>query len=216
MQVKEAIAKTALLYVGLGWKSIFAKFRFWYAPFVDVEKLLPKRGVIIDLGCGEGIFANFVGLRSSTRRVLGVEIDKKRVLLADKGLKNVSFKIGNIIDTMIPKADAIVLIQVLHHLHTYNEQEIILRKAVERMKKGGKLIIVEIKVSASLRYFFTWFADHYLVAWFFEKRLYAPIHFRTVDDWERILRSNNLSCTILLPHEQLKIFSNVIFSCTKK
>lgn len=215
MEVKEAIAKTTLLYAGLGWKSLFTKLRFYYAPFTDVEKLLPRKGVIIDLGCGEGIFANFVGLRFSTRQVLGIEIDKNRILLADKGLKNVSFKIGNIVNAKLPKADAIVLIQVLHHLNTYKEQENILRKAVQSLRKGGKLIIVEIKIALSLQYFLTWIADHFLVAWFFEKRLYAPIHFRKVGDWEKTLRNKDLSCATVFSEKQIKLFSNVIFSCTK-
>jgi len=52
------------LYQDGGFTGIFAKIRFWDAPYIEMEKMIAKRGNIVDLGCGDGIFANFLTLKS--------------------------------------------------------------------------------------------------------------------------------------------------------
>src|SRR5438552_3620639 len=95
MNIYEAITETIDLYSTFRWKSFFSKIRFWDAPYVEVEKLIPKKGKIVDLGCGEGIFTNFLALSSSKRNIIGIELDKKRIEEANRGLKNASFKFGD-------------------------------------------------------------------------------------------------------------------------
>lgn len=203
------------LYSGTGWKSIFSKARFWYAPFLEVEKLVPKNGVVIDLGCGEGIFTNFLGISSSKRKVLGIEIDQKRLSLASKGIKNVSFKFGDITSVNLPSSDTIILFHVLHHLHTYKNQEKVIEKCVKSLKKNGKILIVEIYICRSIQFAFSWIVDHFFVAWLFEKRVYSPILFRKINNWLEILDEKGLSCKAIFPNQTFKPFSNVIIECKK-
>src|SRR3990172_9299706 len=103
--MKKMIDKTISLYAKSGWKKWFAKIRFWDAPFEQVEKIIPKRGVIVDLGCGEGIFTNFLALSSNQRRIVGVERDRERYMQADKGIRNVKFVLGDVLKTKILKSD---------------------------------------------------------------------------------------------------------------
>src|SRR5688572_9983315 len=75
----------------------FIPIRFWDAPFLEVEKLIPKKAVILDLGCGEGFFTNFLALSSKNRKLIGVEIDKDRIKKANHKLVNAKFKNGDIV-----------------------------------------------------------------------------------------------------------------------
>src|SRR5258706_12201164 len=151
MNQNNTIDKTISLYQHTGWKRFFAKGRFWYAPFAEVEALLPKKGKVIDLGCGEGIFTNYIGLSSSERNVRGIEIDPKRFILTNHGVKNVIFQLEDISKSDIPPADAIILFHVLHHLPSYKAQEALIKKCVHKLKVNGKIIIVEIYVKPTLQ-----------------------------------------------------------------
>ncbi len=183
MKSKSVINQTIGLYSNLFWKNIFAKIRFWDAPYVELEKIIPQKGKIIDLGCGDGIFANFLALSSQDRDIIGIEKNKNRIKDADKKLKNTKFFYGDITKKEIPQADVIILIHVLHHLNSFKDQEKLIEICRKKLKKNGRLILAEIEPEWSIKFFTTWFTDHFLVAWLFENKLYQPIYFRTGKDW---------------------------------
>ena len=207
--------KVVSLYVGTGWKAWFSKIRFWDAPFFEVEKLIPKKGRIIDIGCGEGIFTNFMGVTARQRKILGIEIDKTRVGQADKKLSNVLFKQGDATKIKIPKCDVIVLFHLLHHLRGFAYQERVIKNCYKALKKHGKLILVEPDIKPSLKYLISWFTDHFIVPILFEKRLFElNIYFRKKKDWIDLLSNNGFSVKAI-PVEEGKPFTNVIFECRK-
>ncbi|KKQ96653.1 MAG: Methyltransferase type 12 [Candidatus Woesebacteria bacterium GW2011_GWA1_39_12] len=215
MQRKDLIDKTIGLYADAGWKRWFSRIRFWDAPYIEVEKLVPAKGTIVDLGCGEGIFTNYLGLAGSHRKVLGIEIDEERVGQADRGVKNVSFKRGNAVTASIPKCDCIVIFHLLHHLPSYSDQEKVLHKAKKALNKGGVLIIVEVDIKPSIKYLIAWFTDHFLVPWIFEKRLYSPIYFRKRKDWINLLNEMGFSVGARSAEAGMP-FSHIIFTCEPK
>lgn len=211
----DLVNKAINLYSKSGWKSIFAKLRFWYAPYIEVEELIPVSGTVVDLGCGEGIFSNYIGLVSKQRKVIGIEIGKNRIKIADHGIPNVSFMNADITKIDLPQSDAIICFQLLHHLKSYEIQGELIEKCIKYLNKGGKIIIDEIRVDYTPRYWLTWIADHFLVPLFFEKRLYSPILFRTVFAWKKLLEKKGLNCNIIIPNETNRPFTNVIFECRK-
>ena len=211
----DLVNKVINLYSKSGWKSIFAKLRFWYAPYKEVEELIPVSGTVVDLGCGEGIFSNYIGLCSKNRKVIGIEIDKKRIKIADHDISNVSFMNADITKADLPQSDVIICFQLLHHLKSYEMQEELIKKCIKSLNKGGKILIVEINVNYTFRYFLTWLTDHFLVPWFFEKRLYSPILYRKISGWTRIFKKIGLSYGVIIPNERARPFANVIFECQK-
>ena len=70
----------------------YNKLKFFLFPFVKLEALVPKAGFIIDLGCSHGLLANFLGLTSSEREILGVEMNENRLKFANIGIKNTKFQ----------------------------------------------------------------------------------------------------------------------------
>ena len=164
------------LYRGQGWKSIFARIRLLDAPYKGTEQLIPRKGAVLELGCGEGLFSNYLALTSAKRKVIGIEIDKKRIKNANRGLSNTNFILGDATKFNLPKSDVIVMMHLLHHLKSFEEQESLAKKCKSRLGKSGKLIIVEIEPRLSFKYLITWLVDHFLVPLIFEGRLYSRIY----------------------------------------
>ncbi len=183
----KAKKETISLYKNSGWKSMFAHIRFWEAPLEEIEKLIPKKAIVTELGSGDGILTNFIALSSPSRDVLGVDVDEKRLKEADKKIQNVKFLKKDIRTSSIRKSDTIIISHVLHHLSNYNEQELVLKKSLESLNSNGTLIILEIYVSFSLKYLFGWVLDHFLVPIFFESRIYSPIYYRRKEEWGSLI-----------------------------
>lgn len=156
------IAQTKKLYQGLGWPSLFTRIRFFTAPYEILEKLVPKRGLIVDLGCGYGIFSNYLGLTGPQREILGIDLDKEKIKFADRGIKNVKFLRADINKIELKKADIILLIHVLHHLNSFLKQEKLLLACREKLAAKGQIIIAEVDKKPIFKYFLGWLADHLL------------------------------------------------------
>lgn len=172
MNIKEAKKEILRLYGGWGWPSIFTFIRlFITAPFEALEKHIPNEGFIIDLGCGYGIFANLLGLMSEKRKILGIDLDDYKMRNADKSTANVEFRVADITKTELPPADCILLVHVLHHLNSYDEQEPLLRACLDKLKQGGKLVIAEIDRKPWWKFILTQIADRILYQF---RRPYYP------------------------------------------
>lgn len=194
--------------------EFFSFIRVWDAPFEEINKIVPRRGNIIDLGCGEGILTNYLAISSVARKLIGIEIDKKRLKMANKNISNVSFKFGDITKVKIQKSDAIILSHVLHHLPSFELQVLVLKNCYQVLKDDGKLIIVEVSPKFSFKYFITLITDHFLVPILFENRLYSPIYFRKKTDWETLLKELGFTVDSKIV-EKGKPFSHVLFIATK-
>ena len=202
------------LYAGTPWESFLSKFKFWEEPYEAVDRLLPTRGKILDLGCGEGLLSNYLAIASLQRKIFGIEIASERLMRAKKGIKNASFSVGDIIKVPYPKSDAVVLFHVLHHLSSKNAQEEVIKKAKDSLEKKGKLIIVEVHVKPTIKYLAAWFADHFLVPWVFEKRFYTKAYFRKEKDWLNLLK--RIGFKVQAKEETSgRPFPNIIFECTR-
>src|SRR5437762_12801492 len=58
---------------------LFVHGRAFLSDLAVVERYVPKKGFIVDLGCGHGLFACVLRESSPTRRVLGVHLDAGKV-----------------------------------------------------------------------------------------------------------------------------------------
>lgn len=211
--MRDARNRAIGLYAKTGWEIFLSNFKFWEEPYEVAEKMLPKVGTITDLGCGEGLLANFLALSSSRRKIIGIEIAPERLERAKKGIKNANFYVGDIVKVPYPKADAVVLFHVLHHLPSANAQNEVLKKTKTSLKKNGKLIIVDVHVKPTLKFLAAWVADNFLVPWVFEKRFYTKARFKKEEEWIRLLKK--MGFTIKTTEATAgRPFPNIIFECT--
>lgn len=201
------------LYAGSSWEAFLSKFKFWEEPYEVVDKMLPEHGRITDLGCGEGLLSNYLAIASPKRKITGYEISPERLMRAKKRVKNAFFFVGDIIKTSYPKADAVVLFHVLHHLPGKHAQEEVLKKAKNSLEKKGKLIIVEVHVKPTIKYLAAWVADHFLVPWVFEKRFLTRAYFRKEREWRTLLKKMGFKIK-MTEATSGRPFPNIIFECT--
>lgn len=203
--------KTLNLYKRRGFLADFSLIRFWDAPFERLERLVPKSGSVIDLGCGDGILSNYLATSSLQRRVLGIELNKNRLREADRGLKNTRFIQGDILKKNFPKSDTILLIHVFHHLPSYKDQERLLTKCRRSLRVGGKLIVTEIIETPILKFLFSALTDVVTVPILFEGKLFdTKIHYRTLGGWEKFLSGGGFKFKSESIHKGMP-FSHVIF-----
>lgn len=126
--------------------KIFVLLRFLMCPFIQMERYLPKQGIITDIGCGEGVFSIFLSLKSKNRKIIGVDLNRKKVSIAknaSRKLNNITFKVENAIDLKLNNLSGIVISDAFHHF-SLKDQEKFLIKTKQLLKKGGILLIKEI------------------------------------------------------------------------
>ncbi len=196
-------------------KTIYTYLRFWeYPRLVRIETLLPKEGSIIDLGSGYGIFSNYAAAKSSKRQVLACEFDKEKTDIAKTaakigGINNIFFDNKDITKIPIKKASAIVIMHVLHHLKGYEEQEKLIGECVEKLDKGGMLLIDEVDKKYSFQYFLALLTDSllYLGDRFYYRSENDMISF--LSKFPLIVEVKNVS-NFLMPYPEL------VYICKKK
>lgn len=209
------IRETIDLYKNDGFGSLFAKIRAWDAPYEEVEKLVPKKGIIYDLGSGDGLFANYLSIASKNRKIIGIEIRKKRVTDSFKGLKNTKFIVGNVLKDNLLNPNCVTMFHLLHHISIESEQEKLIKKVSRSLRKKGKLIIVEICERPFHKYFFCYLVDAFVLPILFDQKLFDfDFHYRNVRDWESVLRRNGFTIKTKLMDKGMP-FPHVIFESTK-
>lgn len=189
-KVKDKYSKEIIdLYSVTEYTRNFVKFRFWFGPLHELNKLVPKKGLILDLGSGEGILANFLAISEPKRRMIGVEINKNRIKEATKGIKNIKFINGSALSVKLPRADTIIVSHVFHHLGSRQRQEKLIKRCFSVLKRHGKLIVAEVDREFSLRYLFGYIVDILLVPIFFEKKLLdLKIYHRGRNEWRDLFQ----------------------------
>jgi len=142
---------------------LYLKLRRLIIPFELIEKYVPKNGTVVDIGCGYGIFANYLALKSTNRNVVGIDLIQKRISIAKKiygQSTNLNFFCSNITDTQLPKADVITAIDVLHHIPSHDLQNKLLKSCYSVLKEGGKLILKDLDKKPKWKYLFNYIHDY--------------------------------------------------------
>lgn len=113
-------------------------------PLPLLSQVLPESGLVLDLGCGEGMLANLVARVRPGARVVGIDRDGPRLEAAQRvAAPNARFIVADIEATSHESASAIIFNDVLHH-NEYETQEILLRNAWSALHEDGVLIVKEV------------------------------------------------------------------------
>jgi len=134
--------------------QLYLRIKLKICPFIKIETFFPKKGKIIDLGCGNGLFPNILKLKSPVREILGFDLDEKKIRAAKKTQRDrspIEFQRENIIEMDYPDGDVFSLIDVLY-LIPPDRQKIILKKCHSALNKGGIIIIKEMDTKPAWKY----------------------------------------------------------------
>ncbi|HET8570194.1 MAG TPA: class I SAM-dependent methyltransferase [Candidatus Limnocylindria bacterium] len=136
----------------------FVHGRAFLSDLALVERYVPRRGFIVDVGCGHGLFANLLAETSPDRRVLGLDIDERKIAVARStidGREGLRFEVGDAGSGSIPRCDAVTIVDVLYLL-PFDAQERVLRSAAAALLEGGPLIVKAQEKMRSPRYALTY------------------------------------------------------------
>ena len=126
--------------------------RWATSPMAAVERELPERGTVLEIGCGHGMFGLTAALGSSDRRVLGTDIDGAKLVEARRaaeaaGLGTDRLEFLEVEAEWRPPAevlyDAVVILDVLYLLGLDGAVELT-RAAARVVRPGGRLLVKEM------------------------------------------------------------------------
>lgn len=131
-----------------------SKMEYYYEPF---HTIVPKSGLIYDLGCGYGFMSFMLHWSSTQRHILGIDYDEEKIVTAQHHLyfdteqyhfltaqnnnqPPLSFFQGDLTAISLQPCEAIIISDALHYLLP-NEQWRLLELCYNALLPGGKLII---------------------------------------------------------------------------
>jgi SAM-dependent methyltransferase len=125
-----------------------SQFVYWKMKtdplFCAVEKAVPARGEILDVGCGFGLVAHWLTLFNPDRRVRGVDFDADKIRVAQATARvnpQVTFEQRDILEwPEFPACDSALLCDVLHYFPHALKTDV-LRKIFAALRPGGCLVI---------------------------------------------------------------------------
>ena len=186
--LKRALARYRQAPVGA---RLFVHGRAFLSDLAVVERYVPKQGFIVDLGSGHGLFACVLRESASTRRVLGIDLDPRKVEVARSAIQDTQwlrFEVGDIVLTPPPKCDAVTIVDVLYLLN-FEQQEQVLRNAGSALGEGAPLIVKAQERRRDPRYALTYLQEMVTVSLGFTRggrdRFYFPSREEALAMFER-------------------------------
>jgi SAM-dependent methyltransferase len=192
------------------WESFYLRTRWRLCPFEIVESHVPRKGSILDFGCGYGMLSNFLGLKSPERQVLGIDLSKARIEVAkrsSKGHPEVCFQLGDVRDFQGIPFDAVVMTDVLHHIDGANVC-VLLQIIRSCLSDDGTLVVLDVDRSPFRKFYTTYLIDRLL-------NPSRPLHYRSRDLLIRLLGHSGFWVHQAIPADQGLPLSDVIYLCRK-
>jgi uncharacterized protein len=177
-------------------------------------KLVPAGGQVLDLGCGYGLAANILAMRSLRTQVHGLDSDADKIVTArQSGIGNprLTFETGNIIDSQLPPSDVVLLIDVLHYWPSAI-QERILAKIFSCLNPGGKLIMREACSTDAPGHAIVSYAEKFATAIGHNKTSHGLVFRKETDHREVLVAAGFANVEVI---NNLGRGSNQVFVCEK-
>lgn len=180
----------------------------------EIEQYLPQQAVILDVGCGFGLFSLFFAGRCLTRKLIAFDINPVRIAVAQKArdklelTQQIDFYEYDVANYPFEESvDAIVMLDLFHHLHP-NVGQRILTCFYDSLRENGALIIKDVTATPWWKMCFTWILD----------KLMAPhtfLHYYTKTEMITLLEHQGFDVKFhhipdILP------YPHILYICRKK
>ncbi len=147
--------------------KMFVRLRHLLSPLEVLESWVPNEGSMLDLGCGHGLFTNYMALRASSRNIVGVDPSLAKIEVAkrtESRVPNVHYILGDINDALKYGAfDAITIVDVLYLLPEVMQKET-LRVCYQLLKDAGILILKTQDTKPLWRFVWTYIQEKVMVS----------------------------------------------------
>lgn len=228
-QLREATSRRYVESGFFNWE--FAHGKLKHDPmYIEILRsgILPRDGVILDLGCGRGIL---LALLETARtlyksgvwdqswpdppldvKLLGVEGRARLALIAQCAIgESGRIETADLAFYTPPNSRAILLLDVLHYLPE-QQQEDLIRRSCEALQPGGILVLREPDTPSSIRFALTRLGERLCAM--LRRDWRQRFKYRSAAEWRQLLERNGLT-TQESPLWKGTPFSNVLIHAKK-
>lgn len=111
------------------------------ADLPAIEREVPRAGTIVDLGCGHGLFANFLVEASPDRHVIGIDPDARKIAVAKRTERDgLRFERRDAITAALPPCHGVTIVDVLYLLPAAAQLRVLMATAAA-LRPGGRLVV---------------------------------------------------------------------------
>lgn len=125
--------------------KLFLFFRWITAPFVDTEKEIQKQGLILDIGCGHGLFDVLLAYKNNKRKIIGIDPDEGKISIAkqlEKRFPNLQFQHRYFHPSDFKqKLDTVILNDIEYLLSPKEKKNLLLD--IKKVLSGNGLIVLK-------------------------------------------------------------------------
>jgi 2-polyprenyl-3-methyl-5-hydroxy-6-metoxy-1,4-benzoquinol methylase len=154
----------------------------------EIGQYLPSSGVVLDIGCGFGLFSLYYAATGPGRYLRGIDVNARRIRLARGAaarlhIDNVSYEHGDARDF---KGDgelaAAYMLDIVHHVPPATVPPLLaaLRRS---LAPGGRLLVKDVDRRPLAKRWFTWALDKAMAP-------SAPVHYWAAEDLGQLLSAN--------------------------
>jgi len=190
--------------------------------------LLPDRGDLLDLGCGQGILLSLLKTAKEeyragrwprgwpqpplNLRLRGMELSERRVRAAQRALGGAAQVIqGDVRDLELPQSSVITIFDVLFYLEI-EEQRHLLDKVAGALEQGGLLLVRETDSGGGFAFAMSRWSERFAAVLRGDFR--QREHYRSAPEWTAELESRGFSLDVQ-PMSAGTPFSNFLFVARK-
>ena len=134
----------------------------------EMDQYIPRTGDVLDFGCGFGLFSLYFASVAPSRRLLGVDLNRRRIGIARRcaqrlHLKHVEYVVGDAAQFPVPRGLACVyMLDLLHHLPAPAVQPL-LERIGEMLRPPAVLLIKDVDTNPFYKRWFTLLLDRLMV-----------------------------------------------------
>jgi len=179
------------------------------------NRFIPRRGKIVDIGCGYGYLSYMLSFVSEKRQILGIDYDDDKIELANNCISkhnNISFIAADIITHPFEPSDVFILSDVLHYL-PHNEQETLLLRCIQQLNPGGVILIRDADKDLESRHLGTRFTEFFSTRSGFNKTRQSSLYFFSGKMIREIAEKSGFQFEVL---DNTKLTSNLLYILKKK